>query len=103
MSAPAIAVPPTDALRREVVIANPQGLHLRPATAFAKLAKKFVSTITVIRDDQRANGKSPMELLLLAAEPGATVVVEVAGSDAQDAIDLLAEILAATGNEDQPD
>jgi phosphotransferase system HPr (HPr) family protein len=103
MTAPAVAATPSDALRREVVVANPQGLHLRPATAFAKLARQFTSTVFVLRNDQRANGKSQMELLLLAAENGATLTVEVAGPDADRALDPLADILSAAGGEDEND
>jgi phosphotransferase system HPr (HPr) family protein len=88
---------PSDArpLRREVTIANPQGLHLRPAAAFAKLARQFTSSVTVIRDDRCVNGKSQLDLLLLAAEPGAILAVEVEGPDAVSALNLLAELLAS--------
>lgn len=90
-------------LRREIVINNPQGLHLRPATAFAKLARQFACTVTVVRDDQRVNGKSQMELLLLGAHAGTQVIVEVEGPDADQAIDPLAEILAAASHEEESD
>ena len=103
MTAPILAAATPDALRREVIIVNPQGLHLRPAAAFAKLAQQYTSAVFVIHNDQRVNGKSPMEMLLLAAEPGSRLVVEVTGSDADQALNPLADILAATGGEDQPD
>ncbi len=73
----------TSPLWREVVIVNPQGLHLRPATAFAKRARALASNVVVRRDDQSANGKSQMELMLLAAEPGTRLIVEVVGPDAE--------------------
>ena len=101
MSAPTLLVAATpDALRREVVIANPQGLHMRPAAAFAKLAQQYRSAVFVVYNDQRVNGKSPMEMLLLAAEPGTRLVVEVTGSDADQALNPLADMLAAAGGED---
>jgi phosphocarrier protein len=103
MTAPTATTELSGALRREVVIVNPQGLHLRPATAFAKLARQFSSAIYVCRDDQRANGKSQMELLLLAAEPGSKLIVEVSGPDADHALDPLADILAAQNSEDLND
>ncbi len=103
MNAPTITVAPGDALRRDIVVANPQGLHLRPATAFAKLARQFACAVFVLRDDRRANGKSQMELLLLAAEPGSRLTLEVDGSDAELAIDPLAEMLADQGSEDEPE
>lgn len=99
MVAPTVSSP-NSALRREVVILNPQGLHLRPATAFAKLARQFHSKVFVCHEDQKVNGKSQMELLLLAAPQGSTVIVEVDGPDAAQALTLLAEILAAEGLEE---
>lgn len=83
-------------MRREIVIANPQGLHMRPAAAFAELAGRFESSVIVFRDEaQPVDGKNWLELLLLAAEPGTKLTVEVAGADAADALDALAEILAS--------
>jgi phosphotransferase system HPr (HPr) family protein len=84
---------PTRVLRREVVVANPQGLHLRPAAAFAKLARQFASAVTVVRDDRSVNGKSQLDLLMLAAESGTRLIVEVAGSDAEEALGPLADVL----------
>ncbi|MBX7106096.1 MAG: HPr family phosphocarrier protein [Gemmataceae bacterium] len=87
-------------LSRDIVVVNPQGLHLRPATAFAKLARQFASSVAVCRDGQRANGKSQMELLMLAAESGARLTLEVEGPDAATALDPLADLLAAADASD---
>ena len=64
-------------------VTGAEGFHLRPATAFAQLAGQFQSTVTVCKGDQRINGKSALELLILAAEKGTEVVLEVSGSDAR--------------------
>ena len=84
-------------LRRVVTVANPQGLHMRPAAAFAKAARQYKSTVTVSRDDRSENGKSQIDLLLLAAEPGTELIVEVsgAGADAEAVLELLAGLLAS--------
>jgi phosphotransferase system HPr-like phosphotransfer protein len=50
--------------------------------------------------ESRADGKSPTDLILLVALPGAELVVEVDGADAPAALDTLADILAAAGGED---
>ena len=57
-------------LRRSVIIANPQGLHMRPITAFVELAGTFQSNVTVLKGGERFNGKSPLSLLGLGAEKG---------------------------------
>jgi phosphotransferase system HPr (HPr) family protein len=85
-------------LRRVVKVANPQGLHVRPAAAFAELAARFESRVRVSRADRDevVNGKLWPELLLLSAEHGTPLVLEVDGADAPDALDALARILSST-------
>jgi phosphotransferase system HPr (HPr) family protein len=81
-------------LRRTITITNPQGLHMRPITAFVELAARFQSSVFVCREDgQRSNGKSPLALLGLAAEKGTPLTLEVSGPDAQAALDALADFL----------
>jgi phosphocarrier protein len=84
----------------KVVIVNPQGLHMRPAMAFARRAQSFSSSVTVWMGDRSVNGKSLIDLMLLAAEPGAELTVEVHGSDAPSALTALMEVLAAPTAED---
>ena len=84
-----------DTLRRTVTVADPQGLHMRPAARFAKRARDFQSAVTVRRDDRAANGKSQLELVLLAAEQGMPLILEVAGDDAAEALAVLGDVLAA--------
>jgi phosphocarrier protein HPr len=82
-------------LRRSVVIVNPHGLHMRPASAFARTAQRFESSVNVWQGNQCVNGKSLIDLMLLAAECGAELTVEVHGADAQSALPVLVGILAA--------
>jgi phosphocarrier protein HPr len=86
--------------RRNVTVVNPLGLHFRVADRFSRAAKRFECAVTVWNGDTRADGKSPMELLLLVALPGAELTLETAGPDAAAAIDPLADILAAPSGED---
>lgn len=85
-------------LKRTVVVANPMGLHMRPATAFAQLARSYGSRVTVWNGPARADGKSSLDLILLVAMPGSELVLEVEGEDAPAAIDRLAEVLASPGD-----
>ena len=84
-------------IRRTVVVANPSGLHMRPAAAFQQLASKYASAVTVSNGANKANGKNAMELILLVALPGAELTVEVDGPDAAEAIKPLAAALADPG------
>jgi len=76
---------------------------MRPATLFAQTAGRFQSTVVILCDDKRINGKSPLELMFLAAERGTELTLEVSGPDAEAAIEPLVKILAAPSADDLPD
>jgi phosphocarrier protein len=90
-------------LQRKVTITNPLGFHLRPMAAFARLAAQYQSTVTLSNGERRVNGKSTLELMLLAAEQGTEILLEIAGSDAADALEPLSAILAAPAVDDEPE
>jgi phosphotransferase system HPr (HPr) family protein len=90
------------ALHRRVRIRNPQGFHMRPATAFAQVAAQFESTVTLAKEDRKVNGKSLWELMLLGAEQGTELTLEVSGKDAATALDALAAIVEAPDADDIP-
>jgi phosphotransferase system HPr (HPr) family protein len=81
--------------KRAVTITNPQGFHMRPMRAFVELASQFQCGVRVRRDNQEAvDGKSIMSLLLLGAEQGTELTVEVEGPDGPAALDALVDLLA---------
>lgn len=83
-----------------VVIRNPRGLHMRPAMMIARLATKYQSTGTLRKQERKANLKSMTQLMLLAAIQGTELELEVVGEDAQIAMPILAEAIAANSSED---
>ena len=78
---------------RLVTIVNPQGLHARPARLFVELANCFDADIEVVKDGQRADGKSILSILTLAAEEGTPLWLRATGRDAQNALAALAELV----------
>ena len=78
---------------RSVQIVNKNGLHARPAAEIVKVASKFQSDITMVRDDLEVNGKSIMGVMMLAAECGATITLRASGPDAGDAIAAIASLV----------
>ena len=80
---------------QRVTILNEKGLHVRPAAAFAQAAGRFSSRITVVKEPQAqaVNGKSSIELLMLAAEPGTSLVIRAEGEDATAAAESLAKFV----------
>lgn len=85
-------------IRKTVVVANPHGLHMRPATAFATLARQFTCRVNVWNGTNKADGKSSLDLILLVALPGAELILELDGPDAATACDKLAEQLGSPGD-----
>ncbi|TRZ48210.1 HPr family phosphocarrier protein [bacterium] len=86
-------------ITRKIVVKNKQGLHARPAALFVQIANKFDSRITVKRDAEEVNGKSIMGILMLGAEKGSEITIQVEGEDAQIAFAELEKIL--TSEEDK--
>jgi phosphotransferase system HPr (HPr) family protein len=81
--------------RRTVILNNPQGLHMRPMSAFVQLATKFQSRIVVIaREMDPVDGKSMFGLMSLAAEMGTPLIIEAEGPDQDAAAEALAHLLA---------
>jgi phosphocarrier protein len=78
---------------KDVVVQNQLGLHARPASMFVKTATKFASEITVEKEGESVNGKSIMGLMMLAAAHGTTLTVTAEGSDADEALNDLEQLI----------
>lgn len=91
----------TDIATSQVVVSNPQGLHARPADLFVRLAQTFDSSITIIKDDRRADGKGILDLLTLGAQQGTELIIEASGTDAQEAVEALTKLVNEGFSEDQ--
>jgi len=78
-----------------VEIINPQGLHLRAASRFVEIARKFQSAIAVCREEIRADGKSIWDLIPLQGLPGTILLIQADGPDARAAVAALAELVNA--------
>jgi len=95
-------------MTREVSIRNGQGLHLRLACLVAEEAQKFSCSIQLANEQQTADAKSILDLILLAAGPGTSLTVEASGRDACQALERLGRLLeghhpaAVTAQADQP-
>ena len=82
-------------VERRVIITNSHGIHARPSAAIVKLAARYTSGITLVRDDLEVNGKSIMGVMMLAAECGAEMIVRADGADEEQAVDALAALIGS--------
>ncbi len=76
-----------------VIIQNRLGLHARPAMAFVDTANGFTSDIRVRKGAQAVDGKSIMQMMMLAASQGTQLLIEATGPDADNAITALRELV----------
>ena len=77
----------------ELEIKNAEGLHMRPAMQFVDVASRFDCDITVSNDQTSVDGKSIMQMSMLAATCGTKLKVKAEGDDAQKALDALRELV----------
>jgi phosphocarrier protein FPr/phosphocarrier protein len=78
-----------------VAIPNLAGLHARPAAALAAQAKKFGSTIRLVKDAEMVNAKSIVAIMGLATQCGDRISVQATGADAADAVQVLTALVAS--------
>lgn len=77
-------------IKKRVTILNKLGLHARPSALLVTTASRFNSEVYFSRDSLRVNGKSIMGVMMLAAEQGVELEIEVNGPDEEAA---MAEII----------
>jgi len=90
-------------LNKAIKVMNSQGLHARPASLFVRMANKFDSDITVMKDGEAVNGKSIMGILTLAVEQGCEVSVVASGVDAEEALRELELFLQSPDEPKEPE
>ena len=82
-----------------VTVQNSVGLHARPATFFIQRANEFKSSIWVERDERRVNAKSLLGVLSLGIVKGTTIKLVADGSDEEDAVRTLVELIESNFSE----
>lgn len=87
---------------RRVTVTNEQGLHLRPAGALSKLAAQFQARIELVREGNRFDAKSVLDVLTIGALPGTELLLEAIGEDAEQALEALDQAFRS-GFSEHPD
>jgi len=77
----------------EVRIVNRLGLHARAAAKLVSLASTFASDIQLEREGRVVNAKSIMGVMMLAASQGTALKLMADGSDEQEAVRALADLV----------
>jgi phosphocarrier protein len=83
------------ALRAEVEITHPTGLHARPAVKFTKLAKSFPAAIRLRKapGGDWVDAKSVVKVMGLKFRTGTVIELEAEGEGAEAAVAELADLV----------
>ncbi|MAZ89669.1 MAG: phosphocarrier protein HPr [Cellvibrionaceae bacterium] len=84
-----------------VTIINKLGLHARAAALFASTAARYSSNINVGLNGKSVDAKSVMSLMLLAANQGTEITLEVEGRDQEEAMGAIIALINDRFNEDE--
>jgi len=89
---------------KTVKIINACGLHARPASDFAALAKTYISKINICRKgetEEAVNAKSVVMLLTLGIEQGEEVDIIAEGEDEMQSVEALTSLIASGFDEEE--
>jgi phosphocarrier protein FPr len=86
-------------LSLDILVANPHGLHARPAAQIVNSVRNFEAEVTIEAKGKRTTAASITGLLGLGVSTGDSVRLAAHGDGARAALDVVASILTATGGE----
>lgn len=67
------------------VITDSEGIHARPAGELVKKAKEYASSVTIIKEEKKADAKKLFGLMGLGVKQGMEITVQVEGEDDEEA------------------
>jgi phosphocarrier protein len=76
-----------------VTISNRLGLHARPAMSFVEIAATMPCAVFVKKGDQQVDGKSIMQMMMLAATRGTQLEIIAEGDGCEDAVAELKKLV----------
>jgi len=79
-------------LEIKLTVMNESGLHTRAAAKIVEVAKNFQSEITIEKDGSRADARSVMGILILAAQQNSEVLVRANGEDEKEALQAIKKL-----------
>lgn len=78
---------------KNVLVINPSGLHMRPASMMVQIASKCKSNITISEGKTKVNPKSILSLMSAAIKCGAEVQVICEGENENDDLKTIIEAI----------
>lgn len=78
---------------KKVVISNPSGLHIKPASQLVKAAERCSSKVEIIYDYNIINARSLLNILSAAIPHGAEVELRCIGPDEKEDLETMTEAM----------
>jgi len=103
--APPESIPPeeTSALEVQLTLANPTGLHARPASLFVQTAARYEANIRAVGRGKEADATSIFGVLSLGMRQGDIITIRARGEEAAAAIEALSELVRVNFYETAPE
>ena len=76
-----------------IKIINKLGLHARASAKLTQVANQFKSDIWIEKNNKKVNAKSIMGVMMLAASQGSDVIITTEGSDEQEALNTIVDLI----------
>ncbi len=71
---------------KQLVLTNPNGFHMRPASVFASAMGKFQSDITIKFNGSTYDGKSLLNIIAACIKCGSEIEIICSGEDENEAL-----------------
>ena len=82
------------AVKTRIEIINKLGLHARAASKLVATASRYEARVEVTNPNgQKADAKSIMSVLMLAASKGVVLDIEASGQDEENALEAICELI----------
>lgn len=80
-------------VKQKVVVTNPSGLHMRPASVLSRIANDCKSDIKIVAGDKTVAPKSILSLMAAAIPPGTEVTVYCEGETEEEDLKKIIEAI----------
>jgi phosphocarrier protein HPr len=76
-----------------IKIINKLGLHARASAKLTQVANQFKADVWIEKNNKKVNAKSIMGVMMLAASQGSDVIITTEGSDEQEALNAIVDLI----------
>ena len=83
------------AITRKIVVNSALGIHARPAAQIAKTAAEATGEVWIVRDGEKADATSIIDILTLGCARGTEIEIQVETPEDQTILDRIYELIEA--------